>query len=106
VPLEGGAPEVAGSAELGAGPRDVRYVDPDPRISGRAIFIDNGSTLLYCRLPNRCAGIKRDFIPLDLSTSVLDGRLIRRRRKMLAENVNRVLSGFQEGEFGLQNYCS
>ena len=38
---------MAGSAELGAGPRDVRYVDPDPRISGRAIFIDNGSTLLY-----------------------------------------------------------
>jgi len=28
------------------------------------------------------------------------------RRKMLAENVNRALSGFQEGEFGLQNYSS
>ena len=24
---------------------------------------------------------------------------------MLAENVNRALSRFQEGEFGLQNYC-
>ena len=24
---------------------------------------------------------------------------------MLAENVNRALSGFQEGQFGLQNYC-
>ena len=48
----------------------------------------------------------KDFFPLDVSTSVLDGGLIRRPAKMLAENVNRALSGFQEREFGLQNYCS
>jgi hypothetical protein len=48
---------------------------------------------------------QKDFFPLDVSSSVLDGRLIRHPAKMLAENVNRALSEFQEGEFGL-HYCS
>jgi hypothetical protein len=37
-----------------------------------------------CSLPNRCADIKRiskDFFPLDASSSVVDGRLVRRPAK-------------------------
>jgi hypothetical protein len=36
----------------------------------------------------------------------LDGRLIRRPAKMLAENFNGSSAGFQEKEFGLQKNCS
>ena len=41
----------------------------------------------------------KDFFPHDVSTSVLDGTLIRRPAKELAENVNGAFSGFQEEAF-------
>jgi len=39
---------------------------------------------------------QKNFFPLDESTLVLDGKLIRRPAKELAENVNRALSGFKK----------
>src|SRR5215469_9436639 len=41
----------------------------------------------------------KDFFPLDVSSSVLVAGGPVARRKMLAESVNRALSGFQEEEF-------
>jgi len=49
------------------------------------------------------APVSKDLFPLDVSTSVLDDRLIRRPVKDARRNVNPAWSGFQEGEFGLEN---
>ena len=49
-----------------------------------------------CRSPKSLRWHQKNFFPLNESTSVLDGRLIRGPAKELAENVNRALSGYSE----------
>jgi hypothetical protein len=46
----------------------------------------------------------KDCFPCEVSISLLDDRLV---MFLLAENLSRALSGFQEGEFrfSLQKYC-